>query len=532
MDYHVSKTGKENGNGSITKPFDNIQKAISIVKPGETIYIHEGIYREELILESGGNNFEEQITIKNFLNDNVTIKGSEVIKDWEQLRNGLWVKEIDDSFFGNYNPFKVELNGDWFEKIFETDNLHAGMIFQNNSPVLELFNLEDVLFKKNSWFVENKENRIIIYANFEFEPNNSVIEITTRETIISAKNNYTNYIWIEGLNLQHAATKWAPPTREQKGLISIVWSYGWTVKNCNITDSKCVGISLGKYDDGNNGDTDSAIGYVGTINRAIDYGWTNETVGCHKIINNKISRCEQGAIAGSMGCINSKIINNEICDIYINKQFKGAEMAAIKFHIPLNVEIIDNRIINSPIGIWLDWGAENTSVTNNYFEKNDWDFFVEVSHGPTYLKDNIFKSAKSIAINANNVIIDSNIISGDIVKVEYDNRQTPAFLKGDTKIEYFGDLKSGNVVFKNNVFLPNSNYRAYLQTILPTYFSNNVFYEYIGEIKTDSLIQVGETSDEFINTMKSIGLNEAIMHNNYELIKDNEENKIAKFIKR
>lgn len=406
------------------------------------------------------------------------------------------------------------------------------MVFQNNYPLLELFNIEDVLTKNNSWFVECLENKIKIYANFEFNPNNSIVEITVRETIISTNNYYTNYIHIEGLNLQHAATKWAPPTREQKGLISIVWSYGWTIKNCNITDSKCVGISLGKYDDGNNGDTDSAVGYVGTIKRAIKYGWTKETVGNHKIINNRISRCEQSAITGSMGCINSQIINNEITDIYINRQFLGAEMAAIKFHIPLNVEIKNNKITNSPSGIWLDWGAENTLVTKNYFENNDWDLFLEVSHGPTYISDNIFKSSKSIAINANNVIIDNNIISGDIVKFEYDNRKTPAFLNYDTEIECFADLKSGNVVFENNVFLTKSNYRAFLQTILPTSFSNNVFYEYTGNTETKSLVVVGETTKEFKKEMKSIGLTDAIMDNNHELAVGEKVNKFKEFIKR
>lgn len=40
--------------------------------------------------------------------------------------------------------------------------------------------------------------------------------------------------------------------------------------------------SLGKYgDEFDNKDTESAIGYVGTINRALAFGWNKGTIGSH-----------------------------------------------------------------------------------------------------------------------------------------------------------------------------------------------------------------------------------------------------------
>lgn len=42
---------------------------------------------------------------------------------------------------------------------------------------------------------------------------------------------------------------WAPPAAFQDGMIGPHWSKGWIIEDCEISNSKCVGISLGKYCD-------------------------------------------------------------------------------------------------------------------------------------------------------------------------------------------------------------------------------------------------------------------------------------------
>ena len=59
--------------------------------------------------------------------------------------------------------------------------------------------------------------------------------------------NGINYIVVSGFALRQAATQWAPPTAYQDGLIGPHWSKGWIIEDCEISESKCSGISLGKY---------------------------------------------------------------------------------------------------------------------------------------------------------------------------------------------------------------------------------------------------------------------------------------------
>jgi hypothetical protein len=50
----------------------------------------------------------------------------------------------------------------------------------------------------------------------------------------------------EGFTLKQAATQWAPPTAFQEGLIGPHWSKGWIIEDCEVSDSRCSGVSLGK----------------------------------------------------------------------------------------------------------------------------------------------------------------------------------------------------------------------------------------------------------------------------------------------
>ena len=95
-----------------------------------------------------------------------------------------------------------------------------------------------------------------------------------------------------------------------------------------------------------------------TIERALVRGWNKDTIGGHIVRNNHISFCEQTGIVGSMGCSFSTVTGNTIHDIHLRQLFTGAEMAGIKFHGAIDVEIRGNHIYRTCLGTWLDWMAQ------------------------------------------------------------------------------------------------------------------------------------------------------------------------------
>ena len=255
--------------------------------------------------------------------------------------------------------------------------------------------------------------------------------------------------------MSQAATQWAPPTAEQIGLVSPHWSKGWIIENNVISDSKCSGITLGKYgDEFDNSTKESAGGYVGTIKRAIkEKGWCKENIGHHIVRNNTIFNCEQTGICGSLGAIFSTIENNNIYNIWTKRQFTGAELGGIKIHAPVDMLISNNRLANCGLGIWLDWMSQGTRVTGNLCYQNTInDILVEVSHGPVVIDNNICLSELSLRDWSEGTAFVHNLFAGNVEVVYPQGRETPFFKPHSAKWIDLQIVVCGDNRFYNNIF--------------------------------------------------------------------------------
>ena len=323
----------------------------------------------------------------------------------------------------------------------------------------------------------DKENTAI-WAQFKgLNPNEQLVEINVRRTVFYPEKPGMNYITVRGFAMRHAATPWAPPTAEQVGLIGTHWSKGWVIENNTISHSVCTGIALGKYgDEWDNKSANSAEGYVKTIERALRTGWNKETIGGHVVRNNIISHCEQAGIVGSLGAAFSRITGNTIHDIHVRQLFTGAEMAGIKFHAAIDVEISGNHIYRTCRGLWLDWMAQGTRVSRNLFHDNAAeDLFVEVDHGPFLVDNNIFLSPVMLNSRSQGGAYVHNLIAGEIRPVPFDSRMTPFHKPHSTEVVALHDNPCGDDRYYNNLFVERGNLGPYDTAKLPVWMSGNVF---------------------------------------------------------
>lgn len=101
--------------------------------------------------------------------------------------------------------------------------------------------------------VDAETNETVIYANFQgADPNKETVEINVRRMCFFPSKTGVSYITVSGFAISKAATTWAPPAAFQDGMIGPHWSKGWIIEDCDISNSKCSGISLGKYHDPEN----------------------------------------------------------------------------------------------------------------------------------------------------------------------------------------------------------------------------------------------------------------------------------------
>jgi alpha-N-arabinofuranosidase len=477
--YHVSKAGLDTNPGTKAKPFKTISAAAEVAKPGDTITVHEGVYRERINPPRGGTRDDKRIVYKSAKGQKVVIKGSELIKGWERIQNDTWKVVLPNSFFGDFNPFDDLISGDWFNPMGREH--HTGAVYLNDHWLTEAAKHEDVLKpagKDPLWFARIDDKNTMIWAQFkDVNPNEAKVEINVRQAVFYPEQTGMNYITVRGFTLMHAATNWAPPTAEQVGLIGTNWSKGWIIEDNDIRYSTCVGVTLGKHgDEFDNTSANSAEGYVETIKRGLANGWSKENIGHHVVRNNHISHCEQAGIVGSLGPVFSAVTNNTIHDIHVRRLFTGAEMAGIKFHGAVDTIISNNHIYRTCRGIWLDWMSQGTRVTQNLLHDNgpSEDIFVEVNHGPFVVDNNILLSPISLLVNSQGCAYAHNLITGRVRVLTGEGRKTPYLKEHSTEVAGLAENLSGDERYYNNLIV-NKGLSEYDPVKLPMFMGGNVY---------------------------------------------------------
>jgi alpha-N-arabinofuranosidase len=476
-EYHVSVEGNDQNDGSAAKPYRTISAAAAVAQPGDVIIVHGGTYRERIDPPRGGTSDLKRIIYRAAEGEEVIIKGSEVVRGWQRVQNDTWKTTIDNSFFGEFNPFSDLIRGDWFNPMGREH--HTGAVYLNGHWLVEAAELDDVLKPVGSeegsnestgrpyplWFAEVDSSNTTIWAQFEgVDPNGGRVEINVRQTVFYPEKPGMNYITVRGFQMKHAATPWAPPTAEQIGLIGTHWSKRWIIESNDISYSVCTGITLGKHgDEYDNTSANTAEGYVKTIERALDRGWSEDNIGHHIVRNNRISHCEQAGIVGSMGPIFSIITDNTIHDIHIRRLFTGAEMAGIKFHGAIDTVISDNHIYRTNRGIWLDWMTQGTRVTGNLLHDNGprEDLFVEVNHGPFLVDNNVFLSGIGLLEACGGGAYAHNLFGGQIRLRAELTRDTPYHKPHSTEVLGLSKVVGDDERFHNNLFFGHGGLAVY-----------------------------------------------------------------------
>ena len=485
MKIYVSAKAWRDGDGSQARPFKHINDAAKIARPGDEVLVAPGIYREYVDPVNAGTE-EAPITYRSTEPLGAVITGAEEIKSWLPYEGSVWMARIPNSLFGSYNPYTTYVYGDWY---FAGRSKHTGCVYLNGKALYEADSLEACLKGEvyecswepeasvYKWYAQQEGDETVLYANFQgADPNRENVEINVRRECFMPSKTGVGYITVSGFNINKAATTWAPPAAYQDGMIGPHWSKGWIIEDCEISNSKCAGISLGKYLDPDN-DHYFTVKHVKSptqmerdaVCRGQYHGWLKENVGSHIVRRCNIHNCEQGGIIGRMGAVFSVIEDNHIHHINNMQELGGAEIAGIKLHAAIDVIFRRNCIHDCTMGIWCDWEAQGTRITQNLFHDNQrpafakqlkggmmsQDIFVEVGHGPTLIDNNILLSEASLRMATEGVAMVHNLICGALTCVGGGTgpRYTPYHIPHRTEVMGFMTILHGDDRFYNNIFV-------------------------------------------------------------------------------
>ena len=408
-----------------------------------------------------------------------------MVTDWRPhpgAEGRVWVAEVPNALFGARNPYAERIGGDWF---FDRVNTwHTGEVYLDGKSMYESLTLGGVEHPEVTpdsfdpegslltWYCEVGDDVTTIWANFGgADPAAHEVEINARTFVLWPAATGIDYVTVRGFTLTKAATQWAPPTALQEGLIGPHWSKGWVIEDNTITDSKNVGVSLGK--EASTGQNEAAAGPDGAkggtqrerevIQRALVLGgpgagephpWHRDHVGSHTVRRNTIRDCEQAGVVGHLGAAFSTIADNHISRIHVKRQWHGAEVAGIKLHAAIDTVISGNTIHHTHRALWLDWQAQGTLVRRNvFYASTAEDFMVEVCHGPYLVDSNLFLSPWAVKDMSTGGAYVHNYIAGRIANCTEHQRYTPYHLPHSTAVYGVSNILGGDNRFYNNVFV-------------------------------------------------------------------------------
>lgn len=190
MNLFVDANAILDGDGSKDKPFKTISQAARVAKPGDEVLVAPGIYREYVSPNNAGTE-DNRIVYRSVKPLEAIITGAEELKGWERYEGNVWTASVDNSIFGNFNPYTTYVYGDWY---FAGKSKHTGAVYLNDKMLYEAASIEECIkgeiykcswegeASRYKWYAEQKDGRTVFYVNFmDYDPNNEKVEINVRE---------------------------------------------------------------------------------------------------------------------------------------------------------------------------------------------------------------------------------------------------------------------------------------------------------------------------------------------------------------
>ena len=382
--------------------FRTISAAAEAARPGDTVLVRPGVYREEVRVPRSGT-AQARIVFRSAVRGAAVIRGSEVWTNvWTRLDGtaGCWTSPIDTSGF----PSIAEMPYRRTVSIGSKDASRAarpatnatvsattylprtlGQVFVDGVPMTEAVTLAALRTTPDTWMVSPDGTSVCLHpAETRPEPKACRIEWSVRNRCFGAARRGLAYITVDGFTCEHCANQGPFP---QIGALDLRSGRHWIVENCTVRHAKTVGIACGSETwDG------KAVGDMPEADRRIMIASGNI------VRHNTVTDCGVSGIAawnpGGVRIYGNVIERNNTGD-YGEPEKYWDETAGIKIHgAPA---VVAGNIVrdNDGHGIWFDTGFTNTRCTGNLVANNRRSgIMFETCYGEALVDNNIIVNTR------------------------------------------------------------------------------------------------------------------------------------------
>jgi len=341
--FYVSLSGKDTADGGATSPLRTVQHGVDLLKPGDTLLIGAGTYRERIEVKQSGA-MARPVTI-------AALPGAHVIVSGADRLNSGWSKVSDDGIYVHDWAHRFPIGGP-NELTHPGDREHqltgrAEQVIHSGRLLRQVLTRPQLA--PGSFFVDLDAKKLYVWLRGSDNPMNTEIEASVRSNWLTASAEIS-YVHVRGITFRYAAN------HAQRGAFAIgqgrtktTFAQGWVVEDCVFERANSSGASM------------SGQGHL-------------------------FRRCvfqDNGQLGfGTSRCDDTRM---EQCGIYRNnvKGFStGWEAGGLK--VTMSRRFVFDRcraVDNRGVGIWFDIGNEQSEVKDCYIADNDEaGIFYEISY--------------------------------------------------------------------------------------------------------------------------------------------------------
>ena len=399
VDNQAPNASDENP-GTPEAPFKTINAAAQVAKPGDTVQVHAGTYREHVMPARGGAD-DARIVYEAAPGETVVVKGSE---EWNapwtavEGRPGVFRSPIDlKRFEGTRNPYGTTIS------IAARDNSTAarpiaegslekpwpmtlGQVFIDEKPAVQAASPAELESSPNAWIVSADGRELLLHLPDQGKtPADVRIEWSVRSRIFAPYRRGLSFITVRGFHFRHCANQGPFP---QAGAVSSRTGRYWIFENNDIRHAKTIGLDIG-----------SETWNVQELRDTADEDKKLLVQSAHIVRNNMISDNGLCGIAGwnARGAViyNNVVERNNRLD-FAKAKLGWEEWAGIKLHA--TDAIIAGNLIrdNEASGIWIDNDYHGARITGNVVLNNTHSgIFLELGAGSVLIDNNVVAQTRS-----------------------------------------------------------------------------------------------------------------------------------------
>lgn len=232
-----------------TGDYRSIQAAADAARPGDTVLIDGGIYRETVTVPAMDTTAGEPVRFVAAPGQHPVLTGADRQTGWVQIVGGMWQLTRGASYFGSFNPFAAR----WASGTLPGSSRarSSGGVYLDATVLAEQPSIAATQSTPYSWTASvDASGTTVITANFAgADPNTHDTEINRREQVFTAAWNQA-YVDVEGLTIMRGAgTKdinyWRSAAKPTDGALSVNGGYKWTIRGNTFIQNSGVALDFG-----------------------------------------------------------------------------------------------------------------------------------------------------------------------------------------------------------------------------------------------------------------------------------------------